>query len=209
MLPDAHSLPNGLVVMFEGIDGAGKTTQIELVRTALEAKGWPVLTTRNLGGTSIGEALREVVLSPVERPPLTDFYVSLAIQEPLLNLIDQARKDGKIVLMDRGPLSLAAYQVYGEGIDSDMGLPHVERGMERIKPEGIILYNTDVQTALDRKREIATPDYFERKSPEYFEKVVKGYHETAKQYEAEVIDGTQSVDAIQRQTLAAIAKLLG
>lgn len=208
MIPEAHPLPNGLVIMFEGIDGTGKTTQLNLAQEALTKAGWQVLSTRNLGGTPIGEALRDVLLSKLERPALTDFYTSLAIQEPLLDLIDKARQDGKIILMDRGPLSLAAYQIYGAGIDAAMASPHVEAGMSRIRPEATILYDTDVRTAMDRKRQGAEPDYFESKSPDYFQKVADGYRESIAKYPAAVIDAGQSIGDIQEQTLAVITKTL-
>lgn len=194
--------------MFEGSDGVGKTTQIELTQKALEAAGWPVLSTRNLGGTPIGEALREVLLSPVERPAMTDFYVSLAIQEPLLDLIDATRKEGKIVLMDRGPLSLAAYQVFGAGVDETTGWRHVEAGMDRIRPEAVILYDMDVQQAMERKRQRASADYFESKPADYFQRVAEGYRTAAGRYDATVIDAAQSAEVIQEQTIAIISGLL-
>jgi len=207
MVPDPHPLPNGLVIMFEGIDGAGKTTQLELVQKALEEAGWPLMATRNLGGTPIGEALRKVIKSPLERPPLTDLYISLAIQEPLLDIIDQARKEGKVILMDRGPLSLAAYQVHGTAIDRETGWQQVANGMDRIKPEAIILYDIDMETAAER-RQPDKADYFEQQPAAYFQRVSEGYQEAVERYPATVIDGTQSVVAVQEQTLAAVAKLL-
>jgi dTMP kinase len=209
MVPSPHPLPHGLVIMFEGIDGTGKTTQLSLVQKALEQAGWPVLSTRNLGGTPIGEALREVILSPVERPPMTDFYTSLAIQEPLLNMIDAARKEGKIILMDRGPLSLAAYQVYGSDILEVDGWHYVASGMERLQPEAVILYDIAViETALGRKHS-EKPDYFESKSQNYFQRVAKGYHIAAQRYPVvTTIDADQSIDAVQEQTMAVIIQLL-
>ncbi|HXE10458.1 MAG TPA: dTMP kinase [Verrucomicrobiae bacterium] len=210
MIPEVKALAGGRVIIFEGLDGAGKTTQLELVQKELEAAGWPVLALRNLGGTPIGEALREVIKSPLKRPPLTDFYVSLAIQEPLLDVIDRARKDGKIILMDRSPLSLAAYQIYGSGIDAELGWRHVRIGMERIKPEAILLYEITPEAALARKEEAAKQaDYFESQPPEYFSKVAAGYKEAADRYDAATaVDGTASVAAIHDRTMDVIAGLL-
>lgn len=203
-------MPGGLVIAFEGIDGAGKTTQLELVRGELQAADRPVLVLRNLGGTPIGEALREVMLSPLKRPPLTDFFVSLAIQEPLLEVIDNARAEGKIILLDRSPLSLAAYQIYGTGIDESIGWQHVQSGMDRIKPDAVILYNTDVETALSRAQEATgRSDYFESKSPEYFNKVAEGYRIVAERYPAiKAIDASQHISEIHSQTMALISPLL-
>ncbi len=195
--------------MFEGIDGVGKTTQIDLLREALQDADWPVLVTRNMGGTPMGEALRKVIKSSLERPPLTDFYISLAVQEPLLDVIDEARAEGKIVLMDRGPLSLAAYQIYGGGVDEATGWRHVEEGMDRIKPDIVIFYDTDVKTALARIKGGAKDDYFESKPPAYFEKVAEGFRTAAGRFPAvRVIDGSDSVADIQKQTMSAVIPLL-
>lgn len=209
MVPKAHPLPDGLVIIFEGIDGVGKTAQLELCQKALEAAGWPVLATRNLGGTPIGEALRKVIKSPLERSPMTDFYVSLAIQEPLFEVIDQARKAGKVILMDRGPLSLAAYQIYGTDILEGEGWQYVTAGMERIHPEAVILYDVaDVHQALNRK-DTDKPDYFESKPQDYFQRVAEGYRTAAGRFPiVATIDGTQQIEAVQEQTLAAISILL-
>jgi dTMP kinase len=198
-----------MVFMFEGIDGVGKSTQLRLVQKALEEAGWPVMTTRNMGGTPIGEALRDVIKSPVKRPPMTDFYISLAVQEPLLDIIDAAREEGKIVLMDRGPLSLAAYQIYGAGVDAELGWRHVAAGMDRIKPEAILLYDVaHIATALERK-DGKGQDYFENKPASYFEKVAHGYRDAAVRYEqTTTIDALQSIPDVEAQTMAVIAKSL-
>lgn len=209
MVPKPHPLPNGLVIMFEGVDGAGKTTQLELVQAALEDAGWPVMVTRNMGGTPIGEALRKVIKSSAERPPMTDFYISLAVQEPLLALIDEARRAGKVVLMDRGPLSLAAYQIYGTGIDAELGWRHVDAAMSRIKSEAIILYEADPQMALARKQ-TDRPDHFESKPAEYFQRVTAGYQAAVGRFRdaTTVIDAAPPAETVATQTLAVVNSLL-
>ena len=211
MIPKARPLPNGLVIMFEGLDGTGKTTQIDLLSKALEEAGWTVLVTRNLGGTPIGEALREVIMSPLlKRPPLTDFYTSLAIQEPLFEVIDTARQQGKIVLMDRGPLSLAAYQIYGGGVEATLGWRHVERGMSRIKPDATILYDMDPQAALERNRQHPEKtSYFESQPLDYFQKVADGFRTAAERYPAvKTVDAAQDIPTIHEQTVSIITPLL-
>jgi dTMP kinase len=210
MEKNTKTVPGGLVIMFEGIDGVGKTTQLELVQEALEADGWPVFPTRNMGGTPIGEAFRTVLLSDLERPPLTDFYASLAIQEPLIAVINQARKQGKIVLMDRGPLSLAAYQIYGGGIDASLGWRHVESGMDRIKPDRVILYDIDPNTALARVRNPSKQsDYFESKPLDYFQDVADGFKAAAERYGGVVsIDAAQPIAQVHERTMAVVNELL-
>ncbi len=210
MFPPSQPLPDGLVIQFEGIDGVGKTTQVELVRQALEAAGWPVLSTRNLGGTPIGEALRAVMLSNVERPPMSDLYISLAIQEALIDTLVAARAGGQIILMDRGPLSLAAYQVYGTGIDQELGWKYVAESMERIRPELSILYVADVSQALQRGRQQSEKaDYFESQPLSYFERVSSGYAAAAERYPVQTIDAGQSIEAVQGQTIALVSDAIG
>lgn len=204
MSPNPQVVDDGLLIVFEGIDGAGKTTQVELSRDALEAEGWPVQTSRNLGGTPIGEALREVILSPLERPGPTNLYISVAIQEALIGAIDSVRNKGKIILMDRGPVSLAAYEIYGGGLDASLGWPHVDDGMARLRPELVVFYKADVATALQQARQKRhRADYFESQPPSYFERVAKGYEAAAKRYGKQVvtIDAGQPIEAVQAETI--------
>jgi len=206
-----HKVNGGLLIVFEGIDGVGKTTQIELVRQKLAAEGWPVEVKRNLGGTPIGEALREVIKSPLERPGLTNLYISAAIQEALVEAINRDRADGKLVLMDRGPMSLAAYAVYGDGLAENFGWPYVERGMQQLRPDLTIIYQADIDMALEHARQKPDQaDYFESKPRDYFERVAQGYVEAAKRYpDSVVIDANRSIDDVQADTMKRIQTLLG
>ncbi len=201
---------NGLLIVFDGIDGVGKTTQLELVRDQLVKDGQPVETSRNLGGTPIGEALREVMLSGMERPETVNLYISVAIQEALIETTSRRRHD-KIILMDRGPLSLAAYEMYGSDLDESLTWPHVENGMRGLAPDLTIIYEADVKTSVERaRRRSDKADYFESKSLEYFEKVADGYRRCAERFPDKtiVIDANRSIEEVQADTMAAIARLL-
>lgn len=200
-----QSVPDGLIIMFEGLDGVGKSTQLRLAAKELERAGWPVHTTRNLGGTPIGEALRKAMLSKHERPVTTDFYISIAIQEALISELDTQRQQGKIILIDRGPLSLAAYQIYGGGFDEAMGWRAVDDGMQSIHPELIIDYSGDIDTAVERAHhESGTPDYFESKPRNFFVRVAKGYKIAADRYPVRVLNANRSIDKIHAETMELI-----
>jgi len=203
-------IPGGLLIVFEGIDGTGKTTQLELAHQALLKNGWDVATARNLGGTPIGEELRKVILSPLERPSATNLYISAAIQEALIGAIEDKRAQGKIILMDRGPLSLAAYEIYGSGLGESLGWPHVESGMARLKPELTILYTTDVKVALARaRRKSAKADYFESQSESYFEAVAKGYEAASSRYKQVLkVDANRPVEDVQAETMRLISQAI-
>jgi dTMP kinase len=205
------TIPDGLLIVFEGIDGVGKTTQLELAQHTLQAEGWPVYTSRNLGGTPIGEELRRVIKLPLKRPNMTNLYISVAIQEALAGAINLARSGSKLILMDRGPLSLAAYEIYGGKLDSALGWQHVEAGMKQLRPELNIIYSIDVESALRRAREKSDQaDYFESKPRDFFERVAKGYEAAAERYASTsvVIDANQPIEAVQSETIRAIRQAL-
>ena len=146
------AIPGGLVAIFEGLDGVGKTTQLKLAQAALEERGYNVHPSRNLGGSPIGEEVRQIMLSPIERPPAVNLYLSVAIQEALAEAIDEQRSRGSIILLDRGPMSLAAYQTYGDKLDEQTGWHFADAGIGMFKPEQVILYNMGIEAALDRAR---------------------------------------------------------
>jgi len=204
-------IDGGLIVIFEGIDGVGKTTQVLLAKDVLLKQGWPVYITRNLGGTPIGEELRKVMLAPIERPALTNLYLSVAIQEALLGAIEAERAQGKLIFMDRGPLSLAAYEIYGSNLNETLGWQHVDAGMQQLKPELTIIYKADVAAALDRAhRKSRKADYFESQPQGYFERVTEGYDAAAKRYPYETItiDADQPIETVHAQTMQAIQEAL-
>jgi dTMP kinase len=199
-------LPNGFLIIFDGVDGVGKTTQMKMAGADLAASGWQTLTSRNLGGTPIGEKLREVMLEPVARPPETDLYISAAIQAALTKQIEKDKINGNLILMDRGPISLAAYQIFGSGLEEELGWGHVDEGMRNLKPNLTLIYEADVANSLKRaKAKSKTVDYFESKSIDYFFRVSEGYKTASKRYDNVItIDANQSVEEVHIRTMAAI-----
>ena len=199
----------GLLIMFDGIDGVGKTTQLQLVETLLREKHITVISRRNPGGTPIGEELRSAMLRPFPRPPLTDLYISAAIQEALIEEIKSERNKRSVILLDRSPLSIAAYQIYGSGINEEIGWQFVASGMDRLKPDLTFIYRCDPDTALKRARQqSANVDYFESKPINFFERVEQGYLEAAKRYDVVVIDANHSIKDVHAKTMMHIEKLL-
>lgn len=205
MINKPKVIKDGLIVILDGVDGVGKTTQLNLVKEALEASGWQVYTSRNLGGTPIGEDLRKVLLSPINRPPLVNLYVSVAIQEALIEDLNRERKKGSIILIDRGPLSLVAYQSYGSGINKRLGWHYADQGINNIKPELMIIYSLDVMTAINRsKLRSKNQDYFEIQPKAYFERVKKGYQAGIKKYQASEIEVLGSINDVHQLTMSLI-----
>jgi len=109
---------SGKLITFEGLDGCGKSTQLEKVHDWLTSRGYIVLKTREPGGTKIGRQIRSILLNPEhkELQPESELllYLSDRIQH-LQETIIPAKKAGKIVLCDRFHDSTVAYQGYGRG----------------------------------------------------------------------------------------------
>jgi dTMP kinase len=202
-------IQKGLVILFEGIDGVGKTTQLKLAKEELAKQGLSLHATRYLGGTPIGEKLREVTLSPTERSAETDLYISVAVQTALADLVAAERSQGKIILIDRGPLSLAAYHIYGNGVSKELGWRYADDSMRRLKPDLVLLYQTKLDTALARaKRRSSKTDYFASKPKKYFERVMNGFSDASQRYPVRVINASKSISAVHQETMQAIDALL-
>lgn len=203
------TVPGGLVIFFEGIDGVGKTTQLEAAAESLRDDGWLVQTTRGHGGTPFGEELRKVSFMPIERAADTNLFLSMAIHNELGEQVKKWRKQGAVTLIDRGPLSMAAYQIYGDGCDRQLGWREVTFDIARFQPELMILYTATLEVALQRAKDRNTKtDYFESKPKGYFEKVEAGFTESAKRFEATTIDANQSIDDVRSDTLTTIRTVL-
>lgn len=208
-MSDLKTVKNGLLVIFEGSDGVGKTTQLNLAAEELQSDGWQVETFRHLGGSPMGEALRAVSLSDVARLPETDLYISAAIMNELAAALVQARSRGSIVLLDRGPLSLYAYQVNGSGADPGLGKHFSDMAIELYRPELILLLKADTSTALERARLVSgKSDYFESKPLEYFNRVANGLQKAADWYDATEVDANLPIGDVHSSIMEQIkAKL--
>jgi dTMP kinase len=199
----------GKVIMFDGPNGVGKTTQMDLARTELERRGFTVFKTRVHGGTPIGEALRDASLSNVDRPPLTDLYISLAAHAALVEIVNQQRHNGFVTLIDRSPLSIIAYQVYGSGLDKDQTLTLVDKSMQDFNPDLVILYNAPRSVTKNRLDNSNMPnDFFEDKPDDYQERIHEGYVFAAERYQAKAIDASVDIATIHRETMRLIDEVI-
>ncbi|HET8991531.1 MAG TPA: dTMP kinase [Candidatus Saccharimonadales bacterium] len=200
-----NSKKDCLLVIFEGVDGSGKTTQIELAKQALQESNIIVQTTRNLGGSVIGEELRKAILSPAPRPPLTDLYIGAAIQEALAEELDNYRKQCQVILMDRGPISLAAYN-----LETDkLAWQFADLGIKKFKPDLIIYYDLPLEKAKQRLALRAeAKNYFEDKPIDYLKSVSKNLLAGADKYKAVIIDADQSIETVHKRTVELITTLL-
>jgi dTMP kinase len=188
----------GKLIVFEGIDFTGKSTQVELLADRLVQRGYDVVTTREPGGTAVGESVRQILLSRENSAllPLSElllFIISRA--QHTAEVIEPALKRGAVVLASRYRLSSLAYQGYGRGIDLGLirRLNDVATGGRQ--PDVTFLIDLPAETALNRKR--GKGDRIESETYSFYQRVRQGYLELmGNDPHIHRIDGTLSVVAI-------------
>ena len=201
-----------MFITFEGIEGCGKTTQIELLYTYLEKSGHKVIKTREPGGTAFGESLRNAFLhAKMKVYPLSELLVFMAMRAQHVDeLILPALKEGTIVLCDRFTDASYAYQGYGRGIDLSVIETLNKLVTKEIKPDLTILLDCPVEKGLTRKAESALMDRFEKEELSFHRKISKAYEKLAKEDPKRffVIDGTLDINAIHKTIRKKVEDLL-
>ncbi|HVN95432.1 MAG TPA: dTMP kinase [Syntrophorhabdaceae bacterium] len=190
-----------MLITFEGIEGSGKTTQIELLYNYLIGKKKKVIKTREPGGTPFGEILRKVFLHEhMEVYPLSELLVFMAMRaQHVEQLIRPALKEHKIVLCDRFVDASYAYQGYGRGIDLGI-IETLNRFVTKgIRPNLTILLDCPVKEGLGRKARAASMDRFEKEDLSFHRKIRKAYEKLSKEDPKRffVIKGTLDKNTIQ------------
>jgi dTMP kinase len=193
----------GLFITVEGIDGAGKSTQLASLRRFFKQRGDTVLLTREPGGTAIGEALRDMILSAPEplHPETEALLMFAARREHLARVILPALAQGQTVLCDRFTDATYAYQGYGSGVDLRK-LAQLELwALGPLQPDVTILLDVAVAVAKQRASAERKPDRFERERAEFFERVRAGYLERARQHPQRfiVVDSGQTPDQVRER----------
>jgi dTMP kinase len=181
----------GKFITLEGIEGTGKTTQCALLCDYVRGHGVDVVETREPGGTSLGESVRKILLSPEGDGPSaqTELLLFLAARSQLVTeIILPALEAGKWVVCDRFSDATVAYQGYGRGIDIEAVKHLNEFATGGLRPDRTILLDLDVETGIERavtgKREFAESgdgDRMEKEAIEFHRRVRKGYLELADQ----------------------------
>jgi dTMP kinase len=206
----------GLFVSFEGPEGSGKTTQIRLLADWLRACGYDVLTTREPGGTRIGDAVRAVLLDPEngEMSPTAEILLfSAARAQHVAEVIrPQLERDG-VVLCDRFADSTLAYQGYGRGLELEQLRRITAFATGGVTPDLTVCLDLPALDGLRRKRDadLAEWNRMEREQLAFHERVRAGYLALAAEEPSRwvVVDATQPVNAIQKQIRAHVTARLG
>ena len=201
-------MSKGLFITFEGGDGCGKTTQINLLDEYLRSKGYQTLLTREPGSKGLGIKLREILLNyDGDVSPRAESFLFLADRAQHVDcIIKPALENGVIVLSDRHTDSTVAYQGYGRGLDLEQIHNLNSIATNGLKPDLTIVLDVDVETS--QKRVGAEKDRMESAGIEFFERVRKGFLEIAKQEpeRVKVVDSTQTIEEIHKQILELVGK---
>jgi dTMP kinase len=195
---------------FEGIEGSGKTTQIELAHAFLSDRGYKVRVTREPGGTALGERIREILLSDksLVLEPVTELLLYEASRAQVVSeVIRPALQEGSIVLCDRFTDATMAYQGYGRGLDLE--LIRVLNGIATggLYPEATFLLDCPASVGLRRINERSALshgrglDRLEQEGIEFHERVRQGYLDLAEQAKERIVvlDARQDARAIHAQ----------
>lgn len=200
-------------ITVEGIEGAGKTSCLDLLEQRIRQRGHEVLVTREPGGTPLGEDLRRLLLGHRHDGMADDTELLLmfaARAEHLHAKIEPALVAGSWVLCDRFTDATYAYQGYGRGIDVQRiaALETWVQGERR--PDLTLLLDLPVEVGLQRAGRRSTPDRFERQALTFFDRVRQGYLSLAAAAPGRfrVIDAGQSLDEVSRQVTATIDAFL-
>lgn len=172
--------PKGAFLSMEGLDGSGKSTQIEKLTDTLDRYGFEVVHSREPGGTPIGEKIREILLSR-ENEEMTDVTEALlyaaARAQHVRERIRPAVKDGKVLLCDRFLDSSVAYQGGGRRLGVDQVLAINRPAVEDTLPLLTVYLDLDYRTSLRRRSEASQLDRLEAEKEDFHARVEAGYHE--------------------------------
>ena len=203
------SKKRGKFITLEGIDGAGKSTHIPNIIAALKTRGVEVVSTREPGGTRLGEQLRALLLHDTMHPETETLLMFAARREHIANVIEPALKRGAYVLSDRFTDATYAYQCGAKGVASTK-IKQIEKWVQgNMQPDMTLLFDVPVEISMKRLSSAREPDKFEREDAKFFEKLRQAYLTRAKENPARfrVIDANQALEKVKVLVEEAISTL--
>ena len=202
-------MTTGKFITFEGIDGAGKSTHLSFVAELLRARKKTVVVTREPGGTSLGEKLREILLHEKMHLETEALLMFAARREHIAQVIAPALERGDWVISDRFTDATFAYQGGGRKLERTK-LDALEQWVHpHLQPQLTLLFDVPLDVARARLDATRTLDKFEQEKVEFFAATRAEYLRRAAEFPQrfQVIDSTQSIAAIQEQLREIVARI--
>lgn len=203
----------GRFITVEGIEGAGKSTQMDVMREFLTARGIRAVITREPGGTPLGEAVRRLLLDPDNRGMSSDaelLLVFAARAEHIHGVIEPALARGDWVLSDRFTDATFAYQGGGRGIEAARIAVLEDWVQGALRPDLTLLLDVPVDVGMARISGRGRADRFEREEHAFFERIRDSYLQRAAAEPRRLrrIDASAPVEQVSRQVCEAVGALL-
>ncbi len=202
----------GMFITFEGVEGAGKTTNIAFIADKLQEAGHEILLTREPGGTTTGEAIREILISKdlPEMHHTTELLLMFAARaEHLQRKIIPALEQGKLVLCDRFTDASYAYQGAGRGIELNKISILENFVQDNLRPDYTFLFDLEADIGLSRAQSRGETDRFEQQHIDFFNRVRTQYLKMAKEDKDRyrIINAQYDLETVQLQINRVLDKL--
>ena len=194
-----------MFVTFEGLDGSGKSTQAELLRARLESDRVDVVSTREPGGTELGEGVRELVLHGGHVGPWAEALLYVAARAQLVDeVIRPALDRGAFVICDRYLDSSVAYQGVARGLGLDRLLDLNLAAIGGLVPDRTYLLELDPRQVASRIRRYY--DRLERGADDFRERAAAGYRELAQRFPERIVvlDASRPVDELAEEVYGSL-----
>lgn len=211
----APAFPGSFFLSFEGIEGAGKSTQIIRLKSFLEEKNYRVLILREPGGTPFGEKMRQAILeTKTEITPLAEAHLFASSRAQLLSevILKELAVPNTVVICDRYIDSSLVYQGHSRGLGVAEVLNIHNAFPLNLVPHLTFYLRIGVETSEARQKLRNAPkDYFEARGPEFYKKLIVGYDLMSELFPHRILrlDAEVSLDQMSMRIADAITKLIG
>lgn len=208
------AFPGSYFLSFEGIEGAGKSSQIKTVTEYLEKKGYRVLILREPGGTPFGEKLRSAILNNTkDLHPISEAHLFASSRAQLLHevILKELAVPSTVIICDRYIDSSLAYQGFAGGLGSKTILEIHQHFPLNLVPHRTFYIRIGVETSNKRQKIRNAPkDYFEAKGDEFYKKLIEAYDEIADHFPGRilVVDGEGNQEEIYKDIQKHLDELL-
>ena len=203
-------MTTGKFITLEGVEGVGKSTNLALISEFVKSGGYDVLVTREPGGTTLGERVREILLDKDEHgmTPMAELLLMFAARaQHVEEVIKPALARGIWVVSDRFTDSSYAYQGGGRQLGSDAVAALERQVLGGFRPDLVIILDLDVQAGLKRASKVSEADRFESEEREFFERVRAAFVSRSSEPGYHLVDAARPLIDVQADIATIIREL--